>query len=127
MKNIIILLISMSIIYGQGMTSVPEEPSMAEDLIIASGIMFVLFTITGETINCLHPYYDGKYQNKAMVCQWTADTFYYENGEYILYDASLNDPDVSFIKDNWIEKKMRKRYWKKRDKNFLISVLEEEE
>ena len=124
MKNIIILLISISIIYGQGTTS---ETSMAEDLIVSGGIMFVLFTITGETINCLQPYYDGEYQSKCFVCQWTADTFYYENGEYILYDALLNDPDASFIKDNWIEKKMRKRYWKKRDKNFMISVLEKEE
>ncbi len=100
MNKIIILLISLSIIYG-------GETSQTEDIMISSGIMFVYFIISGETINCLQPHYNGRYQNKAKVCQWSEDKFYYRDGEYILYREDSSD--------NWIEKKMRKRYWKRRD------------
>ena len=99
MKNIIILLLSISIIYG--------KTSQAEDIIISSGIMVVYFIVSGEIINCLQPHYDGHSQNKAKVCQWSEDKFYYQNGEYILYREDSSD--------NWIEKKIRKRYWRKRN------------
>ena len=100
MKNIIIFLISLSIIYG-------KETSQVNDIIISGGIMFVYFIISGETINCLQPHYDGHSQNKAKVCQWSEDKFYYQDGEYILYREDSSD--------NWIEKKIRKKYWKRRD------------
>ena len=79
MKNIIILLISISIIYGQG-----REPSMAEDLIISGGIMFVYFVIMTETMNCLQPYYIEGHENMGAVCEWPKETFYLEDGKYVL-------------------------------------------
>ena len=100
MKNIIIFLISLSIIYG-------GETSQTEEIIISGGIMLVYFIVLNETMNCIQPRYDEEYQNKAVVCKWSEDTFYYENDEYILYREDSSD--------NWIEKKMRKRYWKRRD------------
>ena len=107
MKNIIILLMSISIIYGQGMTSVPEEPSMVENLVIAGGIVFVYFVIMIETMNCLQPHYIGNHENMGFVCEWPKETFYLEDGKYVLYEE---DPE-----DNWIEKIVRKRYWRKRN------------
>ena len=100
MRSLLIVLLVLSIIYGR-------ETSQTEDIIISSGIMYVYFIISGETINCLQPYYDGHYQNTAKICQWSEDKFYYEDGKYILYKE---DPD-----DNWIERKVRKRYWRNRD------------
>ena len=102
--KLIILLISLSIIYSQGTTS---EPSMAEDLVIAGGIMIVYFVIMTETMNCLQPHYIGNHENMGFVCEWPKETFYLEDGKYVLYEE---DPE-----DNWIERKVRKKYWRKRD------------
>ena len=114
MKNILILLMSLSIIYGQGMainsdgsiTRVPEEPSMATDIVIAGGIVFVYFVIMIETMNCLQPHYIGNHENMGFVCEWPKETFYLEDGKYVLHKKDSED--------NWIERKIRKRYWKKR-------------
>ena len=117
MKNIIILLISLSIVFSQGIainsdgsiTRVPEESSMTTDIVIAGAIMMVYFTIMVETMNCIQPYYDGEDRGEAFVCNWSADTFYYDDYEekYLLYEEDSED--------NWIEKKMRKRYWRRRN------------
>jgi len=62
----------------------------------------------GEGLNCYYPMHDGEYENSGMVCQWKHDSFYYDKKEekWILFPE---DPD-----DNFIEREMRKRYWKKK-------------
>jgi len=41
-------------------------------------------------------------------CSWEEEDFYYKNGRYILHKTDSDD--------NWIEKRMRKRYWRRRNK-----------
>ena len=64
----------------------------------------------GEGLNCIYPYHDGEMDNAGMVCQWEHETFYYDEKEdkWILFPEDSND--------NCIEKEIRKRYWKKREK-----------
>ena len=83
--------------------------STSMDIVISGAIMLVYFIITVETMNCIQPYHDGEDRGEAFVCNWSADTFYYDDyeGKYILYEEDSED--------NWIERKMRKRYWRKRN------------
>ena len=64
----------------------------------------------GEGLNCIYPYHDGEMDNAGMVCQWEHETFYYdeESDKWILKEKNIDD--------NCIEKEIRKRYWKKREK-----------
>ena len=64
----------------------------------------------GEGLNCIYPYHDGEINNEGMICQWEHETFYYDEKEdkWILFPEDSND--------NCIEKEIRKRYWKKREK-----------
>ena len=108
MKNIIILLISISMLYGEE-RGIYGDGTMSMDIVISGAIMLVYFIITVETMNCIQPYHDGEDRGEAFVCNWSADTFYYDDYEekYLLYEEDSED--------NWIERKMRKRYWKRRD------------
>ena len=77
-------------------------------------VEFIFSCITivsiGEGLNCMYPYHDGEIDNEGMVCQWEHETFYYDEKEdkWILFPEDSND--------NCIEKEIRKRYWKKREK-----------
>ena len=75
---------------------------------------FILSCVTiisiGEGLNCYFPYHDGEVDNEGMICQWEHETFYYdENTEKWVLKKEDND-------DSSIEKEMRKRYWKRREK-----------
>ena len=89
---------------------------------------WVLYCFAGvigahETINCSLPYYDGEHINRGMVCQWTPDNFErytlitknYE-GYRVIEKVWLLKRD--YDKDNYVEKIVRKAYWKRKDKIY---------
>ena len=84
-----------------------DSPNPNTPLVIMGTSLVVAFS--ADVVNCMNPYYNGEHENIGMFfCSWEEEDFYYRNGRYILHKTDSDD--------NWIERKMRKRYWKKRNK-----------
>ena len=75
-------------------------------ILVVSGLVTA---VSADVVNCMNPYYNGEYENIGMFipCSWEEEDFYYKDGRYILHKTNSDD--------NWIEKKMRKRYWRIND------------
>ena len=98
-----IVILSISILFGFDM----DAPNPNTPLVIAASGLVV--AVSTDVWNCMYPYYNGEHENIGMFfCSWEEEDFYYRNGRYILHKTDSDD--------NWIEKGMRKRYWKKRNK-----------
>ena len=98
-----IVILSISILFGfDGGAPNPNTPLV----IVASGLVTA---VSADVWNCMYPYYNGEHENIGMFfCSWEEEDFYYRNGRYILHKT--------YSDDNWIEKRMRKRYWRRRNK-----------
>ncbi len=85
-----------------------DAPNPNTPLVLIGTSLVVAFS--ADVVNCMNPYYNGEHENKGMFipCSWEEEDFYYKNGRYILHKTDSND--------NWIEKRMRKRYWRRRNK-----------
>ena len=70
-------------------------------------VMVFTFIGIGEGLNCSYPAHDGEYENSGMICQWEHDSFYYEpdSCKWVLKEE--------YEGDNWVEAKVRSRYWGK--------------
>ena len=87
---------------------------------ILLGIM-VIIPLTFEVTNCALPTLQEEHGNIGVVCKWTEDNF--EQNFYLNKDD--NDPTTvpeykwemkkEYSKDNFIEKQVRKQYWKRRE------------
>jgi hypothetical protein len=101
--NKIILLLSISVIFAFDM----DSPNPNTPLVLIGTSLVVAFS--ADVWNCMYPYYNGEHENTGMFipCSWEEEDFYYKNGRYILHKTDSYD--------NWIEKRMRKRYWRRRN------------
>jgi hypothetical protein len=99
--NKIILLLSISVIFAFDM----DSPNPNTPLVLIGTSLVVAFS--ADVVNCMNPYYNGEHENIGMFipCSWEEEDFYYKNGRYILHKTDSDD--------NWIEKRMRKRYWRR--------------
>ena len=99
MKKLILL--SISVMFAFDM----DSPNPNTPLVLIGTSLVVAFS--ADVVNCMNPYYNGEYENIGMFfCSWEEEDFYYKDGRYILHKTDSDD--------NWIEKRMRKRYWRKR-------------
>ena len=84
------------------------------DMLALFFIAFVVIPITVETHNCMHPNQEAQ----GAVCDWKSKTWHkkfdLETLEYYYVLEETSDTD------NFVERQVRKRYWKERDeKNNL--------
>ena len=86
---------------------------------IILGIM-VIAPLTFEISNCLLPTAQNKYENTGVVCNWTDDNFeknFYGNIGDIKPPEYRWELKREYLNDNFIEKWVRKQYWKRRETN----------
>ena len=95
---------------------------MTLDVIVVK-VFLIMLPFSMEAANCLNPHYNGEYENVGFVWQWYADDFqvaerriWKEPKRYTLkyYDEN----------DNYIERLMRKRYWKIKNKKNMEALYE---
>ena len=95
---------------------------MTLDVIVVKVFLFML-PFSMEAANCLNPHYDGKHENIGFVWQWYADDFQVAERrkwkEPKRYTLRYHDSD-----DNYIERLMRKRYWKIKNKKIQEELAE---
>ena len=85
---------------------------------IVTVIFLLTLPIGFEMANCVNPYYNGEHENLGILWQWEKEDFqvverriWKEPKRYTLkyYDAD----------DNFIERRVRKKYWKKKHKEEM--------
>ena len=96
---------------------------MTLDVILVKAFL-VMLPISMEAANCLNPHYDGEYENIGLIWQWYADDFQVAERriwkEPKRYTLKYFDKD-----DNYVERLMRKRYWKIREQKVKEQYEEE--
>jgi hypothetical protein len=104
--SIVILSISILFAYKNSDYGVGEVNPNLPLILVVSGLVTA---VSADVVNCMYPYYNGEYENIGMFipCSWEEEDFYYKDGRYILHKTNSDD--------NWIEKRMRKRYWRIND------------
>ena len=86
-------------------------------------IFLATFPIGIELSNCANPYYDGEHENVGLLWQWNKEEF------QVAERRTLKEPKKYTLKyynsdDNFLERKFRKRYWKKKHKKELKKINE---
>ena len=85
---------------------------------IVTVIFLTTLPIGVELSNCMNPHYDGEHENLGLLWQWEKEDFQVRERriwkEPKVYTLNLYDSD-----DNYFERKFRKRYWKKKNKEEM--------
>ena len=71
-------------------------------------IIVTTWLTLGEGLNCIYPRLEDNYDSEGMLCSWEEEDFYYneETDKWVLNKEDNND--------NYIEAKVRERYWEKK-------------
>ena len=96
---------------------------MTLDIILVK-VFLVMLPVSMEAANCLNPHYDGEYENIGLIWQWYKDDF------QVVERRGWKDPKRYTLKyydkdDNYVERLMRKRYWKIREQKVKEQYEEE--
>jgi len=80
--------------------------------------ILVIAPTSFETANCLLPAIQEEHGNTGIVCNWTEDNF---EKNFYLNIGNTKPPEYrwemkrEYSKDNFIERAVRREYWKRRD------------